>query len=125
MGSSILQLEQVRKAIQEVYQLPERAESYLELQKAIQLWEKAFGGEEDDENRRIFDGLQSLHAFLNNKGLASEALQIFYLQITVFLSFISRSCRRGVRSKSSILSSLQVCGRHWQAKPHLKKSGRH
>jgi hypothetical protein len=84
MGSSILQLEQVRKSIQEVYQLPERAESYLELQKAILAWEKACGGKEDDEGRRIFDGLQSLHAFLNNKGLSTEALQIFYLQITVF-----------------------------------------
>lgn len=83
MGASILQLEQVRKAIQEIYQLPERTEPYLELQRAIQAWEKAGGGEEDDESRRIFDGLQSLHNFLNNKGLA-EASLIFYLQITVF-----------------------------------------
>ena len=48
MGASILQLEQVRKAIQEIYQLPERTEPYLELQRAIQAWEKAGGGEEDD-----------------------------------------------------------------------------
>ena len=84
MGASILQLEQVRKAIHEIYQLPERTEPYLELQRAIQSWEKASGSEEDDEGRRIFDGLQSLHNFLDNKELTSQASEIFFLQVTVF-----------------------------------------
>ena len=84
MGASILQLEQVHKAIQEIYQLPERTGAYLELQKAILAWEKAGGVDDDDESRRIFDGLQSLHNFLNSKGVSGRAAEIFFLQVTVF-----------------------------------------
>jgi hypothetical protein len=84
MSQSVLKIEQVRLAIQEIYQSPLVKQSYFGLSEAIRCWAEDSNDPDENEEKRIFDGLQSLTGFLQNKGHDSEADEVVGLTLQFF-----------------------------------------
>ncbi len=78
-------IELVRRAMQDVYHNPSVAESYTCLFDLISDWEAS--PPDQEEARRIFDGLQSLHGFLLKKELNEEASELLLYTLAQFPEF--------------------------------------
>ena len=81
MGRAEKPIEEVRKAIQAIYQNPARRELYASLDLKISLWEKKSLLDSENEDQRILDGLQSLLSFLVDNDYEEYAKEIFSLII--------------------------------------------
>lgn len=79
-----MKIELVRRAIQEVYQSPLARQSYDDLAAAIRTWEGDSAENDEDEEKRIYDGLQSLTGFLQNKEYESEADEVVSFTLKFF-----------------------------------------
>lgn len=84
MSQPVIKIELVRRAIQEVYQSPLAEKSYADLSATIRTWEEDSPENDEDEEKRIYDGLQSLTGFLQNKGYESEADEVVSFTLKFF-----------------------------------------
>lgn len=84
MIQSASKTELVRLAIQEIYQSPLAGQGYSGLSEAIRSWAEESPETDENEEKRIFDGLQSLTGFLQSKGHDSEADEVVGLILRFF-----------------------------------------
>lgn len=84
MGYQDKPYEIVRRALQAIYQAPEDPGLYIDLFKCIADWEHFEIDQGPDEGQKIFNGLMSLYAFLENKGFAGEAEKLLVNIIVTF-----------------------------------------
>ncbi|GAB4271352.1 MAG: hypothetical protein Kow0029_08930 [Candidatus Rifleibacteriota bacterium] len=76
--------ESVRKAILAVYAKPTDRPGLINLARHVQEWDELDFVEKESEGHKIFEELQSLSAFLENKGLSAQSDEVFRLILHTF-----------------------------------------
>ncbi len=84
MIDSEKQFEQIKKTILAVYSLPAERSIFIKLSQLLNEWDELNFPAKEFQGQKLFEDLQSLQAFLENRGLTSQAEEILRLILFVF-----------------------------------------
>jgi hypothetical protein len=84
MAENEAPFELVRKSMLAIYAAPSVREHFVDLARHLNTWDELGYEEKESQGIKIFEDLQSLTSFLENKGLSSYADEIFRLILHTF-----------------------------------------
>ncbi|MEW6711323.1 MAG: hypothetical protein AB1403_15955 [Candidatus Riflebacteria bacterium] len=84
MIDSEKQFEQIKKTMLAVYSLPAERSNFIKLSQLLNEWDELIFPAKEFQGQKLFEDLQSLQAFLENRGLAAQGEEILRLILFVF-----------------------------------------